>query len=94
MSAPVLDLDEKLDLRAAGELAKAIASHRGGDLTLEAGAVRQIGALSAQVIRAAARSWAEDGQTLSLQSVSNDLADQLGLLGFTAETITQWEGAQ
>ncbi|HHS94430.1 MAG TPA: STAS domain-containing protein [Rhodobacterales bacterium] len=94
MSGPVLALDEKLDLRAAGELAKSLAAYRGAPLALDAGAVRQIGALSAQVIRAAARSWAEDGQDLSLQGVSTDLADQLELLGFNADTMTIWESAQ
>lgn len=91
MTAPVFQLDERLDLRAASALAKALLVQRGADLVLDAGAVKQIGALSAQVIRAAARSWAEDGRNLRLDNVSTDLADQLQLLGFTPETLTRWE---
>lgn len=94
MSGPVLKLEEKLDLRAAGGLAKALAGYRGAPLALDASGVRQIGALSVQVIRAAARSWAEDDQLLTLEGVSNDLEDQLELIGFTSETVTHWESAR
>jgi chemotaxis protein CheX len=93
MSGPVFQLDDKLDLRAAGPLASALLDHRGADLALDASGVRQIGALSLQVIRAAARSWAQDGYSLTFKGPSTDLADQLVLLGFTPETLTQWEVA-
>lgn len=91
MSGPVFALEERLDLRAAGPLAKALIARRGADLALDARAVRQIGALPVQVIRAAAQTWAADGHCLSFEGASTDLADQLALLGFSPETLTQWE---
>lgn len=92
MSAPVLELEPRLDLRATGLLVEALNARRGSDLTLDAGRVTQIGALAVQAIRAAARSWAEAGHALGFENASSDLADQLGLLGFTPDTVTMWEG--
>ncbi|SMH56927.1 STAS domain-containing protein [Maritimibacter sp. HL-12] len=94
MSAAVMVLEPRLDLRATGPLVEALIARRGEDLALDAGAVTQIGALSVQALRAAARSWAEDGHALSLENASSDLADQLGLLGFTPETLTIWEAGR
>lgn len=91
MSAAVMALEPRLDLRATGPLVEALKARRGGDLALDAGSVTQIGALAVQAIRAAARSWAEDGHALSFENASSDLADQLGLLGFTPDTLTRWE---
>lgn len=89
-----LALDPKLDLRAASPLRDEILAKAGADLVLDAGEVRQIGALALQVIRSAAKSWAETGHSLSLANASTDLADQLALLGFTPETVTLWEQAE
>lgn len=86
-----ITLPPKLDLRAAGPLRDEILSHAGQDLTLDAGAVTHLGALSLQVIRAAARSWAMAGRSLTIANVSTDLADQLALLGFSADNVTRWE---
>ncbi len=91
MSGPVLSLEPRLDLRAAAPLVEALKARRGGDLVLDAGEVTQIGALAVQAIRAAARAWAEDGHALGFENATIDLADQLGLLGFTPETLTTWE---
>jgi chemotaxis protein CheX len=91
MTARVITLDERLDLRAAAPLAETLLASRGGDLVLDAGAVTQIGGLAVQVIRAAAQSWAGDGHQLTIAHVSPDLADQLQLLGFTPQTLARWE---
>lgn len=93
MSAVRLQLEPRLDLRAADPLAKVLVENRGNDLVLDAKEVTQIGALAVQVIRAAAKTWATDGVSLSMENASTDLADQLYLLGFKPETITQWEAA-
>ncbi|WP_292020712.1 STAS domain-containing protein [Maritimibacter sp. UBA3975] len=90
MSATIT-LQPKLDLRAAGPLRDALLAHDAEDVQLDAGGVTHIGALSLQVIRAAARSWSEAGRSLTLINASNDLADQLSLLGFSTDTVTQWE---
>ena len=90
MSATIT-LQPKLDLRAAGPLRDELLSHDAEDVVLDAGSVTQLGALALQVIRAAARSWAEAGRSLTLVNASTDLADQLSLLGFSPESVTQWE---
>lgn len=92
MTARVIKLDERLDLRAAAPLAEALGGARGEALVLDAGAVDQIGALAVQVIRSAAQSWALDGQALSFANASTDLVDQLQLLGFDPAGLTRWEG--
>lgn len=91
MSGTALQLEARLDLRAAGSLAKEILASRGGDLALDAGATEHIGALAVQVIRAAARTWAEAGHALRFEHASDALAGDLAQLGFTPETLTQWE---
>ncbi|MEJ1990762.1 MAG: STAS domain-containing protein [Maritimibacter sp.] len=93
MSSVRLQLEARLDLRAAEPLAQVLVEHRGNDLILDAREVTQIGALAVQVIRSAAKSWAEDNVKLSMENASTDLSDQLYLLGFKPETITQWEAA-
>lgn len=91
MSGPVYRLDERLDLRAATPLARDLLALRGADLLLDATAVRHIGAPALQVIRAAARTWAEDGFRFGLQTPSDEMVEQLHLLGFTADSLTLWE---
>ncbi|MBV7409863.1 STAS domain-containing protein [Maritimibacter sp. DP1N21-5] len=90
MSATLL-LPEKLDLRAAGPLRDLLLAETGGDLELDASRVTHLGALSLQVIRAAARTWGEAGHTLTLTGASTNLADQMSLLGFTTDSLTHWE---
>lgn len=94
MSSASLELSPRLDLRAAGPLKSEILDLRGADLSLDGSAVEHLGALALQVIRAAARTWAEDGHVLTFDNASSDLADQLVLFGFTPETVTRWERAQ
>lgn len=91
MSGATLALAPRLDLPAAAPLAEALKARRGADLALDAGGVAQIGGLAVQVLRAAARSWAEDGRALTFENASSELEDQLALLGFTPDTITRWE---
>lgn len=91
MTGAVLRLEERLDLRAAGALAKALAAERGHDLVVDAASVRHAGALAVQVIRSAARSWAEDGNKLRAVHICDDVVDQIDLLGFTPDTLTKWE---
>lgn len=84
-------LESRLDLRAAGTLAQDLTRCRGADITLDASGVTQIGALAVQAIRSAARTWAEDGHALRFENATNDLTDQLVLLGFTPDSLTKWE---
>lgn len=91
MSGTTLTLDAKLDTRAAAPLRQALLELRGQDVTLDARDVTQIGALGLQVIRAAAKTWSADGKTLSVTNASIECEDQMTLLGFTSDTISQWE---
>lgn len=93
MSGTQLMLDAKLDLRAAESLKESILSQRGQDLTLDATEVTQLGALCLQVIRSAAKTWAQDGKTLTFSNASLECAEQLNLLGFNSETLSKWEAA-
>ncbi len=94
MSEAVLMLDPRLDLKAAPGLGETLLAHQGKDLTLDAGHVSHIGAMGLQVLRAAARSWSEQGKRLSMINVSDDCADQLCLLGFSPDTVTRWEAEE
>ncbi|HCQ66146.1 MAG TPA: hypothetical protein DIU07_13780 [Rhodobacteraceae bacterium] len=91
MKMTSLELANRLDLRAVGQLQREILARRGADLALDAGKVEHLGALALQLVRSAARTWAEDGHVLAFDNASTDLADQLVLLGFTPETVTRWE---
>lgn len=94
MSDTTLLLAPKLDFKSAPELAKSILDLQGKDLRLDATHVSHFGTMGVQVVRAAARSWAESGHDLSLINASDDCSDQLSLLGFTPETVTQWKVEQ
>ncbi|MEC7760574.1 MAG: STAS domain-containing protein [Pseudomonadota bacterium] len=92
MSATI-SLQPKLDLRAAGPLRDDLLAKAGEDVVLDAASVTQVGSLAIQVIRSAARSWAEAGKSLRFENASTDVCDQLSLLGFNPETLTKWEHA-
>ena len=84
-----LRLPEKLDQKAAISLADDLRGRRGADLGLDAGDTIHIGTLAVQTILSAARSWVSDGHSLKLVNVSDACVDQLGLLGFTPETLVE-----
>lgn len=90
MSATI-SLQPKLDLRAAGPLRDDLLGQADQDVVLDATHVTQIGGLALQVIRAAARSWAEAGRSLTFENASTTVCDQLSLLGFNPDTLTTWE---
>jgi chemotaxis protein CheX len=91
MSDATLILEPRLDFKAAAGLADSILTHQGKNLTLDAAHVSHVGAMGLQVLRAAARSWAESDQQITLVNLSDDCADQLSLLGFTPQSVTEWE---
>lgn len=82
-------LSERLDQKAAIALARDLRERRGVDLGLDLSATTHVGTLAIQTILAAARSWARDGRSLELVNVSDACIDQLGLLGFTPETLVE-----
>ncbi len=79
-----LALDETLDLTAATDLTRSLLALRGSELTVDASAVRRVGALCLQVIASAVASWGHDGVALSIASPSPEFMDARRLLGLTA----------
>ncbi|WP_298571197.1 STAS domain-containing protein [uncultured Aliiroseovarius sp.] len=92
MTLTTLALAPKLDLHALDGVREQILDLRGQDVALDAQDVTHFGALSVQLIRSAALSWASSRHRLSLVNVTPDGMEQLRLLGFTPETLTQAEG--
>ena len=77
----VMTLAARLDLTQARPLADEIVAREGGDLTLDAGAVDHLGALSAQVLLAAAQAWARTGHRLTIAPRSAAFDDALAAMG-------------
>ncbi len=88
----VFELPAALDLNAAGPLAEALQRHFGEDLTLDGSKVHRLGASCLQVLLAAARSWAAEDASLSLDKPTPRFVEDLRLLGFDATTF--FEGAK
>lgn len=76
-----LQLPEVLDLTAAAPLAQTLLSHRGSELSLDASAVRRIGAQCLQVLVAAATAWKADGMRLALEKPTEEFLEGSRLLG-------------
>ena len=82
-----LQLSAKLDTRAASDLVEALRGHAGSDLTLDASAVSHVGALALQALMVAGATWAQAGQTLALEHLSEEAAAQLRLFGVTPDGL-------
>lgn len=80
-------LPGRLDASAASGLREALIARRGKGLALVADDVVFIGALSAQVLVAAANTWRGDGLELTVKSASEAFAEGLRLLGLTPDLI-------
>ncbi|SDK77554.1 STAS domain-containing protein [Aliiruegeria lutimaris] len=83
-----LALPARLDLPAAAPLSEAITALRGQDLCLSAEAVTHLGTPGLQVLLSAARSWAADGKSFSLQSCSEALSEQLTIFGIDPDALS------
>ncbi len=80
MTGPVV-LPAVLDLRAAASLKTELLARRGGPLTLDASGVERLGGLSLQVLISAAKTWAADGQTLTVAPASEAFVEQCRVFG-------------
>jgi chemotaxis protein CheX len=76
-----LTLDAILDLKAAGPLKAALLERRGTPLSLDASGVQRLGGLCLQVLLAAERAWASDGQRLEIAPRSAAFDEALTLFG-------------
>lgn len=82
-----LDLAPKLDLPASEALAGALRDQRGSDLVVDAAAVTHIGGHALQTLLVAARSWARDQKTFSVENVGPKMSAQLEMLGMSAADL-------
>lgn len=81
-------LPDRIDRNGARMVMQAILGAQGDDLALDGAAVRMIGTPGVQVLLSAARQWAQDGRRLTLDPVSQDLAQALDRLGLSVDHIT------
>ena len=80
-----LTLAARLDLGSVAALAAEFSELTGADLTVDAGQVDHLGALSAQLLVAAQRQWAAEGYQLTFSPRSAAFDDGLAVLGLTNE---------
>lgn len=80
-AAACLQLPAVLDSAQAGSLARDLGALRGSPLAIDAGSVRQIGALCVQVLVSARNSWAADGLAFSVSAASDRVLEQWALCG-------------
>ena len=88
MSDPLV-LQSKLDLPAAEPLAAQLKEMTGGDVTIDAGPVTNIGALCLQVLLSAATSLKAAGHKMTISNASDRVVEQMSQMGFTPESIAE-----
>jgi chemotaxis protein CheX len=86
-----LNLPEVLDTAAAPDLADRLRSVRGAAVELDAGEVRRLGGLCAQVLVSAAKSWEADGAKLTVKNPSPEMIEALRLMGLQPGDLTAGE---
>lgn len=74
-------LPEVLDRAASTRLAHDLLTARGRGVVLDASQVRRLGGLGLQVLMAARRAWAADGQPFRVDTPSPAFVEALSLLG-------------
>ncbi|MDX3926410.1 MAG: STAS domain-containing protein [Shinella sp.] len=79
--APVLDLNE------ATALHRQLLELKGSNLVIDASAVERIGALCAQVLMAAARTWEEDKLSFSFGKTSDVFMKTMQLIGVNIDHL-------
>lgn len=77
----VLSLSPILDLQAAEPLRAELMVLRGRPLSIDASQVGRLGGLCLQVLISARKTWAEDGQPLSVDDPSDAFTEQLASFG-------------
>jgi chemotaxis protein CheX len=84
---PVVTLPERLDLSTVGTVADAFRARMGGPVTIDAGAVTQLGALGVQVLLSAASAWSATGQAMSLVNPSAAFTAHAAELGLATDAL-------
>ncbi len=76
-------LDAKLDSAAAEPLRDALLAAQGDDITLNGSGVEQLGALCLELLMSVRHLWGVAGKTVTLQTPSEQMIDDLGRFGLT-----------
>jgi chemotaxis protein CheX len=80
-SGKTLNLTAVLDLNEASALRDKLISMRGSDVSIDASAVERIGALCAQVLMAAEKTWNQDKQSFTFTKASDAFQKTMQLVG-------------
>ncbi|SLN64768.1 hypothetical protein AQS8620_02970 [Aquimixticola soesokkakensis] len=84
-------LDARLDYQSVEPLRDTLLAAGPAELVIDAAHVRHIGTLALQTILAVVKTRATNNQATRVREASDACVDQLGLFGFTPETLTQPE---
>lgn len=81
-------LPERFDSAAAATVLDVFRQYRGAALTVDASAVRRVGAQGIQILISATRTWQADGHDLALENASAELIDAAQLLGLSHSDLS------
>ncbi len=76
-----LNLSAIIDLNEASAMRDKFLSLRGSDLSIDASAVERVGALGAQVLMAAAKTWDQDKLAFTFSKASDAFQKTMQLIG-------------
>lgn len=85
----VLMLPARLDLGSVSALAADLQNSCGADLTVDAGKVEHMGALSVQLLLAAQQRWAADGHCLTISPRSAAFEESLSVFGLADRFVEE-----
>jgi anti-anti-sigma regulatory factor len=86
-----VQLHDRLDYQSVPPLLSELQAIDDGEIVIDAGQVRHLGALSLQVLLSAIKTRHEAGKSTHLVNASDYCIDLLSLFGFTPENLTQPE---
>ena len=84
-----IELQPKLDLRAANSLVDALRHAAGADVILDASKVSHLGTLCLQALIAAAKDHKTEGTKFVLERASDTFINHLAIFGFSIETFAE-----
>jgi chemotaxis protein CheX len=84
-------LPPRVDRAAAAALAEELRAHAASDVTVDAAAVTQLGALGLQTLLVAARAWRDADRAFAVENIGPEVAGQLADLGL--DDLSLLEGA-
>lgn len=83
------ELPEKLDTAAVPGLIAVLRESQGANLALDAALLTHVGGLAVQAIIVAANDWQDAGHSLTLENVSDEVREQMRLLGTAPDVLTE-----